>query len=62
MIEVTGIGGIILLIVDLWAIISILGSAAGTGGKLLWLLLVLLLPLLGFIIWLLFGPKAVPRD
>lgn len=61
MMEVTGIGGLILLALDLWAIVSILGSAAGTGGKVLWVLLVLLLPLLGFIIWLLFGPKAAPK-
>ena len=58
MLEVTGLGGIILLIVDLWAIISIIGSAETTGKKVLWVLLVLLLPLLGFIIWLIAGPRA----
>lgn len=56
--EVTGIGGLIILILDIWAIISILGSAASTGRKVLWILLVLVLPLVGFIIWLVAGPRG----
>ncbi|KGM87643.1 Phospholipase D-nuclease [Roseovarius mucosus DSM 17069] len=58
MLEITGIGGIILLILDIWAIISVVGSGATTGKKVLWVVLVLLLPLLGFILWLLFGPRS----
>lgn len=58
MFELTGIGGIILLALDIWALISIFGSAASTGRKVLWALLVILLPLLGFIIWLLAGPRS----
>jgi len=38
--------------------VSIVGSTATTGRKVLWVLLVLILPLLGFIIWLLFGPRS----
>ena len=56
--EITGIGGLILLILDIWAIVSIIGSASSTGSKVLWCLLVLLLPLVGFIIWLIAGPKS----
>jgi hypothetical protein len=59
MLEVTGLGGIILLILDVWAIVSVIGSAESTGKKVLWVLLVLLLPLLGFIIWLIAGPRSV---
>lgn len=59
MLEVTGIGGLIILVLDVWAIVSIIGSAQSTGSKVLWVLLVLLLPLLGFIIWLLAGPRSV---
>lgn len=58
MLEITGIGGVILLILDVWAIVSVIGSAQSTGKKVLWVLLVLLLPLLGFLIWLLAGPRA----
>lgn len=56
--EITGIGGLILLALDIWAIVSIVGSGASTGGKVLWVLVVLLLPLVGLILWLLFGPRA----
>ncbi len=58
MLEITGLGGLILLILDLWAIISVVGSRAGTGKKVLWVVLILILPLLGFIIWLIAGPRA----
>lgn len=59
MLEITGIGGFILLVLNVWAIVSIIGSAEGTGSKVLWVLLVLLLPLIGFIIWLIAGPRPV---
>jgi hypothetical protein len=58
MLEVTGIGGLIILGLSLWAIVSIIGSDASTGRKVLWCLFVLVLPVLGFIVWLLAGPRA----
>ncbi|WP_417526007.1 PLDc N-terminal domain-containing protein [Marinovum sp.] len=58
MTEITGIGGFILLVLDVWAIVSVVGSRASTGKKVLWVLLILLLPLLGFILWLIFGPRS----
>lgn len=57
-INITGIGGLILLALDIWAIISIIGSGVSTGKKVLWVLLVLFLPLVGFLIWLVVGPRA----
>ena len=56
--EFAGIGGFIILVLDIWAIVSILTSGASTGSKVLWTLLVLILPVLGFIIWLIAGPKS----
>ncbi|MCA0963343.1 PLD nuclease N-terminal domain-containing protein [Salipiger bermudensis] len=56
--EFAGIGGFIILVLDIWAIVSILTSGASTGSKVLWTLLVLILPVLGFIIWLVAGPKS----
>ncbi|MDB2439587.1 PLDc N-terminal domain-containing protein [Hellea sp.] len=50
--------GILHLIVVIWAVLSILKSGASTGAKLLWSLLVLLLPLIGLIIWFFAGPKG----
>lgn len=58
MLEVTGIGGLILLILNIWAIVSIIGSGASTGKKVLWCLLVLILPLIGFIAWFIAGPRS----
>ena len=57
----TGIGGLIVLALDIWAIISVVGSTASTGRKVVWVLVILFLPILGFIAWLLFGPRAAPR-
>ncbi len=57
-IEVTGIFSLLLLIADIWAIINIVQSGASTGAKVLWVVLVLLLPLVGLIIWLVAGPRG----
>lgn len=57
-IEVGGIFGLLLLILDIWAIVSTVQSPAGTGSKVLWIVVIILLPLLGFILWLLLGPKG----
>ena len=56
-IEVGGIVGLLILIADIWAIVHIIGSAASTGAKVLWTLLILILPVIGLIIWLLAGPR-----
>lgn len=53
-----GIFGLLVLALDIWAIISIVGSSASTGAKVLWVLLVLFLPILGFIIWFFAGPRG----
>ncbi len=52
------IWGILVLIADIYAIISIVGSNSEPLKKALWIVLILLLPFIGFIIWYLFGPKA----
>ncbi len=57
-IEVGGLVGLIILVLDVWAIVSTIQSRAATGTKVLWVVLVLLLPVLGLILWFLFGPKG----
>ena len=57
-IEVGGFFGLLLLIADVWAILNIFQSRASTGGKTGWIVLVLILPLVGFILWFLLGPRA----
>ena len=57
-IEVSGIFGLILLVADVWAIVNVFQSRTTTGKKVLWIVLVLVLPLIGLILWLLVGPKS----
>jgi succinate dehydrogenase/fumarate reductase cytochrome b subunit len=54
----SGFGGFIVLIADVWAIVSILQSGASTADKVLWTVIVILLPVLGFILWFFMGPRT----
>ena len=58
--EPTGIGGLIILIADIYAIAMILQSSAQSIEKLIWSLVVVLLPLIGLIIWFFAGPGKKP--
>ena len=51
------IGGLIVFVLAIWAIVSIINSSVETGTKVLWILLVLILPVIGFIIWFFAGPR-----
>jgi len=57
-IEVGGLLGLIILIINVWAIIKIVQSGAGTGAKVLWVVLILVLPVLGLLLWFLLGPRG----
>jgi len=56
-----GLIGLIILALDIWAIINVFKSGASTGAKVLWILLILLLPVLGLIIWAIAGPRGKVR-
>ncbi len=58
--EFTGIGGLIILIADIYAIVMILQSSARGIEKLLWSLAVFFLPLIGLIVWFFAGPGKKP--
>lgn len=53
-----GFWGVLVLIADVWAIVNILQSGADTGRKVLWTVLVVVLPVVGFILWFFAGPKT----
>ena len=53
-----GLGGLIVLVADVWAIVNIFQSGASTGNKVLWTVLVVVLPVLGFILWFFLGPRT----
>lgn len=55
--EYGGLLGLIILAFDIYAIIKVLNSGASTGMKVLWVLIILVLPVLGLLLWLLFGPR-----
>lgn len=52
-----GLLGLIWLIIVIWAIIQVAGSPVGAGAKALWILIILLFPVIGLIIWFFLGPK-----
>nr|WP_298412415.1 PLDc N-terminal domain-containing protein [uncultured Halomonas sp.] len=53
-----GILSLIWLIIVIWAIVKVAKSGASTLAKVIWILVLIFFPLIGFILWLLFGPKG----
>jgi hypothetical protein len=49
--------GIIIFLADIWAIVQTLQSSESTGNKILWIVLILILPVLGLLLWFFLGPK-----
>jgi hypothetical protein len=58
MVEIGGLFGLIILILNVYAIVKIVQSNAGTGAKVAWIVVILLLPVLGLLLWLFLGPKG----
>lgn len=56
-IEISGVFGLLILIADIWAILNIVQSRVSTLNKLVWIVVILLLPILGLIIWWFAGPR-----
>ena len=52
-----GLWGLLVLAGDIWAVINIFQSSASNQKKLLWTLLVVLLPLVGLVLWYFLGPR-----
>ncbi len=53
---------IIEIVLIVWALVGILQSGAQPVEKLIWELIILIIPLVGFLLWYLMGPgsKAFP--
>lgn len=56
----SGVLGLLILILDIYAVVMIVQSSAKGLEKLLWSVLVFLLPVAGVIIWYLLGPGKKP--
>jgi len=52
-----GFLGLLILVADIYAIIRVAQSSAEPISKAIWIVVILLLPVLGLILWFLFGPK-----
>jgi len=50
--------GLLVLAADVWAIINIAQSSVSNEKKALWIVLVVVLPLVGLILWYFLGPKS----
>lgn len=57
-VEATGIFGLVVLACVVYGILKTAQSRASTAAKVIWILVLLLLPVLGFIAWLFIGPKG----
>jgi len=53
-----GLWGLLILAADIWAIINIIQSSASNEKKVIWIVVVLLLPVLGLILWYFLGPRG----
>lgn len=56
----SGLAGLVILVLDIYAILQVLGSPASGLTRLVWVLVILLLPVLGLLIWVLAGPRRAP--
>lgn len=50
--------GLAIFIADLWAIVKTLQSPVSAGNKLLWVIIIILLPVIGLILWYFMGPRT----
>ncbi len=54
----SGILGLLILVLDIVAIVDVLGTSMDGGKKALWVLLILFLPVVGMILYFVVGKKS----
>jgi len=54
----SGLFGLVILVLDIFAGYNVLTSSVDTPKKIGWILLIVVLPVIGFIIWALAGPRG----
>ena len=52
------LGGVVILLLDIFAIVSVLLGSSGVMRKLLWIVLILLLPIVGMVLYFLIGRNS----
>ncbi len=53
----SGILGLLVLVLDIIAIVDVVKSSIDTGKKTLWVILIIILPVIGMILYFLMGKK-----
>jgi len=48
--------GLLILIADIYAIVKVVQSSAPTLNKVIWIVVILVLPIIGLVVWYLMGP------
>ena len=54
----SGLLGLVVLALDIWAGYSVVTSSVDTPKKVGWILLIVLLPVAGFLAWAFLGPRG----
>lgn len=54
----SGLIGLIIFALDVWAIAQIINSGAQRSSKIIWVIVVAVLPVVGLVAWYLAGPKS----
>jgi len=49
--------GIVVLVLDIIALVDVIKSSVDTGKKVLWVILILVLPIIGMVLYFLLGKK-----
>ncbi|MCP1649933.1 hypothetical protein J2T49_004163 [Pseudomonas nitroreducens] len=57
----SGLISLIIFALDIWAIINVVKSGAEMPMKIIWILVIVILPVLGLIIWAIAGPRGNVR-
>ena len=52
-----GIVGLVIVLLDIWAIINTLGSSETGTSKVVWTIVILALPVIGLLVWAVAGPR-----
>lgn len=56
--QLNGVLGLLILAAEVWAVITIFQSGTSNEKKALWIVLVILVPLIGLIVWYFLGPRG----
>jgi Phospholipase_D-nuclease N-terminal len=56
--DFNGIVGLIILALDIWAMVNIIQGRGPTDRKVLWIVVILVLPVIGLVLWLLLARRA----